>query len=264
MTVGRTTDLARGLGVAALMGSLASAPGSARAEHVMSGHHEGPSGLTLGISVEAAGLDNGSYVGSYQGVAPRVSWVRDWFGADATLGLYHLTKNGLGMYGFGDATVGSHATLLGAETVRAGVALPVTVPTGSEPHGFGMGHVMAMPSAWLTWRSRSITVTASAGYCRAITALGGGAHEHAQPLIDPMNTQELTWSTSFDLAVGRGMRVGGRAQGGVPIGAGITRAIGAGRVAWGTPRVSTGLELQLGLAGDPFTIRGVVDTALRF
>jgi hypothetical protein len=40
--------------------------------------------------------------------------------------------------------------------------------------------------------------------------------------------------------------------------------IGAGRVAWGTPRVSTAFELQLGIAGDPFTIRGVVDTALRF
>jgi hypothetical protein len=50
----------------------------------------------------------------------------------------------------------------------------------------------------------------------------------------------------------------------VATGAGVTRVIGAGRLAWGTSHVSTGLEVQVGLAGDPFTVRGVVDTALRF
>jgi hypothetical protein len=60
------------------------------------------------------------------------------------------------------------------------------------------------------------------------------------------------------------VRVGARAAGGIPIGAGAMRMIGAGRVAWGTPRITTGVELQLGVAGDPFTLRGVVDTALRF
>ena len=40
--------------------------------------------------------------------------------------------------------------------------------------------------------------------------------------------------------------------------------IGAGRVAWGTSRVTTGFELQFGAVGDPFKVRGVVDTQLRF
>jgi hypothetical protein len=35
-------------------------------------------------------------------------------------------------------------------------------------------------------------------------------------------------------------------------------------VGWGTSRVSTGFELQAGIAGDPFSVRGVLETALRF
>jgi hypothetical protein len=139
-------------------------------------------------------------------------------------------------------------------------------PTGSELDNLGMGHTMAMPSAWATWRTAPLTVAASAGYGRALVDLGDGAHhDHGPlPLVDPMNMQELTWSAAADVDVGHGLQVGGRARGGVPIGTGHTRAIGGGRLAWGTPRISTGLEIQVGLAGDPFTVRGVVDTALRF
>jgi hypothetical protein len=75
---------------------------------------------------------------------------------------------------------------------------------------------------------------------------------------------ELTWGTGVDLDVSHGVRLGGRALGGLAIGNGRDRVIGAGHVGWGTGRFSTGFELQLGLAGDPFSIRGVVDTALRF
>jgi hypothetical protein len=227
------------------------------------GHHHEVSGVAAGVSVQAAGFDNGTYIGSYQGVTPTVAWTRSWVSVGATLGLYHLTENGLGHYGVGDGAIAGHATLITREAVRAGVGLHVTAPTRSD-HWFGMRHMMAMPSVWATWRSRTLTVTANAGYCRALAELEGRDHDHGGPIVDPMNMQELTWDAGLDLAVGRGVRVGGRALGGVPIGAGITRVIGAGRVAWGTSRVSTGFELQLGLAGDPFTIRGVLDTALRF
>jgi hypothetical protein len=161
--------------------------------------------------------------------------------------------------------VAGHATVVATEALQAGAALHVMCPTGSETKGLGMGHVMAMPSAWATWRSRPVTIMASAGYGRALTSVGGAHHDHGPaPLVDPMNMQELTFRAGADLGVGHGLRVGGSTLGGIPIGTGITRVIGAGRVAWGTPRVSTALEVQVGLAGDPFTIRGVVETALRF
>jgi hypothetical protein len=128
-----------------------------------------------------------------------------------------------------------------------------------------MGHVMVAPSAWASWRAAPFTVAASGGYGRALVDLGGAHHDHgSMPLVDPMNLQELTWSAGADIDVGHGLQVGGRTLGAVPLGSGLARVIAGGRVAWGTPRFSTGFEAQVGLAGDPFTIRGVLDTALRF
>jgi hypothetical protein len=110
-----------------------------------------------------------------------------------------------------------------------------------------MGHTMAMPSVWAAWRVHPLAIMASAGYGRALVALGGAQHDHGpMPLVDPMNMQELTWSAGADLDVGHGFQVGGHALGGVPIGTGRTRVIGGGRVAWGTPRVSTAVEAESG------------------
>jgi len=231
----------------------------------MSENHQDGSELSVGLSVEAARFETTFYVGSYQGATPSLSWMHGRFGASAAISLYHLTENGLSVYGAGDAMLGGIATVLERDTLHAGVAFHVMFPTGSELENLGMGHTMAMPSAWATWRSAPLTVAASAGYGRALVDLGGEQHNHGpMPLVDPMNMQELTWSAAADVDLGRGLQVGGRVRGGVPIGTGTTRAIAGGRLAWGTPRISTGVELQVGMAGDPFTIRGVVDTALRF
>jgi hypothetical protein len=227
-------------------------------------HHGDLSEVSVGLSVEAAEFDSTFYVGSYQAVIPSLGWMRGRFGAGAMIGLYHLTENGLSTYGAGDAMLDGRATLVERDLVSAGVALHAMLPTGSELDNFGMGHVMVMPSAWATWHVAPLRVAASGGYARALASLGG-AHDHGPaPLVDPMNMQEVTWSAAADVDVGHGLQLGGRVRGAVPIGTGRTRAVGGGRVAWGTPRLSTGLEVQLGLAGDPFTVRGVLDTALRF
>jgi len=262
--------MGRRIGVAALVGSFAPQASLARADHdhafaMSETHHDDASELSAGISVEAARFDNAIYVGSYQGITPSLGWTRGAFGASAAVSLYHVDENGLSIYGLGDAMVGGHAALVATEMLQSGVALHVMLPTGSELHQLGMGHMMALPSVWAAWRAQPVTITASAGYGRALTSLGGGQHDHGSaPLVDPMNLQELTWSAGVELDAGHGVRLGGRALGGIPIGTGRTRAIGGGRVAWGTPRVSTALEVQAGVAGDPFTIRGVVETALRF
>ena len=262
-------DLGRRIGVVALVGSLTpSAAGVARADHDMAmseNHHAGPE-LSVGLSVEAAEFDDTAYVGSYEGVTPSVGWMRGRFGAGAAISVYHLSKNGLSSYGPGDAMLTGHATVIATGAVHGGVALHVMVPTGSELEGLGMGHVMVMPSGWASWHAAPVTVAASGGYGRAMVGLGGGGgHDHGpMPLVDPMNLQELTWSASADVDVGHGVQLGGRTAGGVPIGGGLTRVIGGGRVAWGSSRISTALEAQLGIVGDPFTIRGVVETTLRF
>jgi len=245
---------------------IAQAAGIARADHDMASMSEshGGSEVSLGVSVEAAEFDTTFYVGSYQGVTPTLGWMHGRFGANAAISLYHLTENGLSRYGAGDAAIGGSAALVDGDALHAGIALHVMLPTGSELDNFGMGHVMAMPSVWASWRDAPLTVAASAGYGRALVSLGGG-HDHGPaPLVDPMNLQELTWSAGADVELGHGVQLGGRTRGAAPLGTGRTRVIGGGRVAWGTSHVSTGLELQVGLVGDPFTIRGVVDTALRF
>jgi hypothetical protein len=147
--------------------------------------------------------------------------------------------------------------------MRAGLAIHVMLPTGAEIDNLGMGHGMVMPSLWASWRAPPWTVAASAGYSRALVDLGGHDHGPA-PLVDPMNMQELAFRAAADIDVGHGVQLGGRAQGGTPLGSGATHLFAGGRLAWGTPRVSTGFELQVGLAGDPFTVRGVLDSALRF
>jgi hypothetical protein len=239
--------------------------GVARAEHDMATmeQHEGSSEVSVGVSLQAAEFDTLYYSGNYQAVAPSLGWARGPLGASATVGLYHITENGLSRYGVGDAMFGGHVVVVATGAVQAGGALHVMCPTGDEPAGLGMGHVMMMPSVWGTWRAQAVTVSASAGYTRGLVGLGG--HDHGpMPLVDPMNLQELTWTAGADVDIGHAVRLGGRTIGAIPIGTGVARVIGAGRVAWGTPRVSTAFELQLGVAGDPFTIRGVVDTALRF
>jgi hypothetical protein len=268
VTVDRATGRGLRLGVCALVGLIASLAGVARADHGMmmsEDHHGDESEISVGLSLQAAGIDGTFYVGSYQGIAPSLAWMRGWLGASATITLYHLTENGLSLYGPGDAMVTCHATLLSTDDLDAGVALHVMMPTGNEIQGFGMGHVMAMPSVWASWRAAPLTLAASGGYGRALVDLGGEHHDHGpMPLVDPMNLQELTWSAGADVDVGHGVQLGGRTRGAAPIGSGHTRVVAGGRVAWGTPRLSTGMEIQLGLAGDPFTIRGVLDTALRF
>jgi hypothetical protein len=242
------------------------APAIAHASHDMAMMSaDRGSELSVGLSVVAAEYDNLSYVGSYQGVAPSASFEHGRLGASAAIGLYHLDQNGLSRYGLGDLSLGGHAVVVAGEALDAGLALHVMLPTGSEVDNLGMGHTMAMPSAWARWRARPVSVSASFGYARALVDLGGGHHDHGPtPLVDPMNLQELTWSAGADVAVGPHVQLGARGLGGIPIGAGQTRVIGGGRVAWATPRMTTAFELQLGIAGDPFTIRGVVETALRF
>jgi len=140
----------------------------------------------------------------------------------------------------------------------------ISAPTGSDMMGFGMGHPMVMPAAYGAWTDHVVTASVSFGYSRA---LASGAHAHGMaPLVEPMNMSELTWSAGADVAILAGVRAGARLSGGVPVdvAVGNDRVVGALRVAWGEGRVDTAAELQAGLSGDPFNIRGVVSTALRF
>lgn len=258
--------LARSLLAFGVATAIAAPARRAFAEHQHGGHAEAqaePGGaFRAGVSVVAAQFDQTSYGGDYQGVTPSLRWSDRRLGATAGVTLYRLQENGRELFGPGDAFVHGQVTLFHRARSAAGVALMVTAPTGDHLTGLGMGHVMVMPGLWAQHALGRIELGASAGYGRAI---GGGGHVHgAWPLVDPMNLEELTWSATGDVAIARSLRAGARIGGATPVGDGVMRMVAGVHAAWGKGRVETGLGLDAGLAGDPFTVRGVAETTLRF
>ena len=224
------------------------------------------------VTLLAANFSTMEYEGNYQGALPSIMWQRGRFGAMASLGVYRLVENGREVRGIGDAMVTGSATL--AQNDRANLATQVGVmaPTGEAADGLGMGH--AMGSLVLTSRTPAVQTdpdasrsTAAAGMSAARSSFGSAKMHHhgAMPLVEPMNASEVVWSGGGDVAIGGGVRGGARVWGGVPVGAtGVTRVAGALRVAWGRGKVSTAAELQAGITGDPFVVRGLLETGVSF
>jgi hypothetical protein len=237
--------------------------GSAQADHVHAIDPVGASGFGAGVTMLAASFDTMFYAGNYQGIVPAATWSNERFGAVINVALYRLEENGAQFYGFGDLVAHGRATLVDNHEVAAGIVAAVSAPIGDELRGLGMGHPMAMPAGFVTWTIDRIALSSTAGYSRAIG--GDTDHDHGMwPIVEPMNLSELTWSAAGEYAISRAVHGGMRLAGGVPIGNGDHRVIGALRLAWANGRFTTGGELQVGLVGDPFTLRGVVSTALSF
>ncbi len=236
---------------------------SARADHAHAIDHDRAHAFGASVTMIAATYDIMLYAGSYQGIVPAVTWANQRFAAGASAAVYRLEKNGALIHGFGDVVVHGQAMLAGDHHARAGVIVAVSAPVGNEQRGFGMGHPMAMPALYGSGHVGRIAFAATAGYSRAIA--GSTDHDHGMwPIVEPMNPSELTWSAASDVAITRELHGGVRFSGGVPIGDGDHRAVGALRAGWGRGRFSTAAELQAGLVGDPFTVRGVLSTALAF
>ncbi len=218
------------------------------------------------VSLVAANYSSLSYVGDYEGVIPSLSWQHDRYMAGASLGLYRILLNGLQQQGIGDLMVHAGATLLQAGDVQAGVMVMVTAPTADDRFGLGMGHTMLMPSLFGVWTHDRLTLNASAGYSRALAQIEAGHDHGVWPLVEPMNMSEITWGAGCELLLGDGLHGGARVTGGLPVGPviGHDRVIGALRLGWGKGRVDTAAEVQAGLVGDPFTVRGLLETALHF
>jgi hypothetical protein len=227
------------------------------------GHTDAPATISGGVALVAATFDTMFYFGSYAGILPSARWASARYAVIASGSVYRITKNGADHVGLGDASVHGQAILLSAGGFDAGLLGGVSLPTGEPRHGLGMGHAMLMPGVFATWAVDRLRLSASVGYSRA---LGEGHHDHgAWPLVSPMLVSEVSWTTSADVRVTDKVSAGVRASGGLPAGeGGSARAVVASRVAWRTGRAETGAEVGAGLVGDPFTVRGMVSTMLRF
>ena len=238
---------------------IAALAGVARADAMEMGDAPAAS-LATGVSVVTARYDTIYYVGNYEGVAPTVHFMSGAWSGMAMLGLYRLDENGRTLYGIGDVMGSASATLVDAHAWRAGVTAAAMIPTGDQPTGFGMGHVMVMPAAWLACSAGPLALRGSLGYGRALTDLAG--HDHGPwPLVDPMNMQEITWAASASLPVWRRLETTLGGSGAVPVDVamGVDRVAASLRAAWLDPGMVTAVELQVGILGDPYVVRGLVE-----
>lgn len=242
-----------------------------QAEHhgtLLGAHHRHAHGssYTLSLGLIAATYDARLFEGDYEGAVVGVRWARGRFGAAATVPWYRLDKNGKVVRGLGDLMAHGHVTAFARGSVAAGFMLMVSAPTGSDLHGLGMGHVMVMPEAWAAWATRSFAVIGSIGYSHAL----GGENAHADhgggmwPLVDPMNASELPFGATAMKALTPALAAGLRVAGAAPIGDGDQRLYGGARIAWSIGRIDTAAEILAGVVGDPFNVRGVLETSVRF
>ncbi|MFT3694479.1 MAG: hypothetical protein QM831_15130 [Kofleriaceae bacterium] len=226
---------------------------------------DAPPPFDASVQLLAASYSTSTEVGTYQGAIPSLMYQVGRVSFGGAMGLYRINENGLDASGIGDvmAHVGVQIFHQGEFTV-GGIAM-VSAPTGDEKVGLGMGHPMAMPSIYGAWTHERVTVSASAGYSRALADVPQGHDHGVWPLVEPMNMSEVTWSAGAEVAMGRGVVGGVRMAGGHPFELmGHERVVGALRLGWGSGRIDTAAEVQTGFVGDPYTVRGLVETGLHF
>jgi hypothetical protein len=265
---------AAGLAAAALV-LLAAGPARAQHDHHHADHAapadgdgdraaaEAPRRFELGLTLVGARFDQPLYEGDYAGAAGAVGWRHGRLGVRAALPAYHLRKNGASIDGVGDVSLGVDATVYRRGPISAGVTVGASLPTGDAMSGLGMGHPMLMPAAWVARDGARTSLGVSAGWCGAIGGAGDHAHG-AWPLVEPMSSSELMGDARVDRALAGRLRGGARVMVAFPLQGETTRVVAAVGGTWRGARADTGAELQAGLSGDPFTIRAVVTSALRF
>lgn len=222
-----------------------------------------PRPFELGVIIVGGRFDQTFYEGDYAGASVGLGWRHGRVGLHVSLPAYRLRKNGATVDGLGDVTVGVDALAYRRGAVTAGVTVGASLPTGDAMAGLGMGHTMLMPLAWVSRDGARTSVGASLGWCGAID--GEGAHDHgAWPLVEPMSSSELMGDVRVDRALAGSFRGSARVLYAVPTGDDPVRVAGAIGGTWRGARADTGAELQAGLAGDPFTLRALITSAVRF
>ncbi|HVV81515.1 MAG TPA: hypothetical protein VHE35_00505 [Kofleriaceae bacterium] len=223
-----------------------------------------PTAFQVDLSLVGATFDQMLYEGDYAGVGVGASWRYDRLSVHAAVRAYHLTRNGAAVDGIGDVTAGVDVLAYQRGTWSAGAGVSATLPTGEQYKGLGMGHPMLMPAAWAGRDDGRTMLGVSLGWCGAIGG-GGTAHDHGPwPIVEPMSESELMGGVHLDRVIRGPFHAGVGVLAALPLHTDPTRVVAAIGGGWRHPRAETGVELQAGLAGDPFTVRGLVTSSLRF
>jgi hypothetical protein len=79
-----------------------------------------------------------------------------------------------------------------------------------------------------------------------------------------MNLQELMWHVGLMSPLAKALALRAAVGGGVPIGEGRDRIVAGFGATWVEGSVATSFTIEAGLAGDPFILRGLLESAVRF
>jgi hypothetical protein len=258
-------DRVRHARVAAVLVAVSASP--AQADHEHHHHHHEPEGIAVSASLGAvaATYESPLYMGEYAGATVGATVGTGRLVVAATVAAYHIERNGRTTGGLGDVMVHGMASVITRGPLTLGPQLGIMAPTGDDDKGLGMGHVMLMGGAWGVLATESGLLAMNLGYARGI----GGAGDHAEhapsgPLVAPMAFSELYGDAALLANLATGLAAGVRGSLAIPTTAAPTRATGGIRVQWQAGRVVTTADLDAGLAGDPFGMRGTVATAVSF
>lgn len=246
-------------------------PAAAQQCHQVGGDVWRRPGLVAGVRLDAAGYRNSSYEGNYEGLAPALTFVHRRISALVLMPAYRISRNGRVQGGVGDLALALRAPVPAFTTdrLRAGFGLAATFPTGDPGKGLGMGHVMLMPDFWWNLDLGPAQLGGTLGFGRALARAGTSEHQHGpSPLVNPMNMSELEASIYGQARVHPRLAVRASAYAATPVGTadthGRTRVIASQGVVVNVRDLEIAAELQLGLAGQPFLARGVLQLGYRF
>jgi hypothetical protein len=236
--------------------ALALIPAGAQAEHCHSeGPVEGARKSSFAVHSEFARYRQIDFEGQYEGLFLGARRDFDWVLLGATLPLYSLSRNGRNVGGLGDLALEVSVPLrFGPSRPRdLGFGLISTLPTGDGTQGLGMGHVMFMPHVWYRLSRKRFELRVSIGAGLAWMN-GSGAHHHRpQPVVNPMNSEEITFLAQPSYLVTKHLRAQTRFFGALPaVEGGAPRVlVGAGLEAR-TEAFFSSVELSLPMLGDPY------------
>ena len=217
-------------------------------------------GVRAGMAFEAAAVDDGlGRHGNYTGAISSVEVAALGVRARVSLGAYHIDWGQRGS-GLGDAQVAMQRAVVGFGETRLGAAISATLPTGDVRDELGMGHPMIMPAVWGRWAHDRSSLLVSVVYG---SMLGGHHHGMVEPVVSPMNSEEVSAGVRAGHTFGR-TELAATASAATPIGPGLSRGAVGGAAHWAFGATELGIDLSAPFGGTPIHARGVLEISRGF
>lgn len=237
-------------------------------------------GATLHTTTEAAWraslasafatYENPRFTGEYQGVFAGAAFSHPRFHAEVVVPYYRIVRNGLTDHGVGDVALDLRGGLIRAleDRLVMGIEAAWTFPAGDAGADLGMGHVMAMPGLFASYRGERLFVLLQVNYGRALGE-GTQAHVHGggtSPIVDPMNRSELEHAFGISYALTPQLRATLRLAGALPVAVkeGVTREVVGFGLALTLAPVDVTVETLLPLVGSPFRAKNVLGLGINW